>query len=206
MVALQTGVVPLQFEFVRQPTQVPAAVLQTGFAPVQAVLLVVEHWPHAPLGSHAGVAPPQFASLVQPPQVCVVVLQTGAVPPQFAFVKQPTQVSFAVLQTGVAPVQFAFEVHATQVFDVVLQAGVAPVHLVAFVPEHRPHAPVERHAGSDDGQLASFTQGPQVCVVVLQTGALVEQFALATHATHTLGEAVVLHTGVAPEHWAFVVH
>lgn len=131
---------------------------------------------------------------------------TGAAAPQLAFVRQPTQVSFAVLQTGVAPLQFAFEVHATQVFVVVLHAGVAPVHFVAFVPEHRPQAPVERHAGSDAVQLASFTQGPQVCVVVLHTGALVEQFALVRQATQTFGDTAVLQTGVAPEHWALVVH
>jgi hypothetical protein len=147
-----------------------------------------------------------LASLAQPAQVCVVVLHTGVAPPQFVFVKQPTQVWFAVLQTGVAPLQFAFDVHATQVFVVVLHAGVAPVHFVAFVPEHRPHAPLARHAGSDAGQLASFTQGPQACVVVLQTGAFVEQFAFVRHGTQTFGDTAVLQTGVAPEHWAFVVH
>jgi hypothetical protein len=66
--------------------------------------LLIEHWPHAPLGSQAGVAPPQLASVVQPTQACVVALQTGVTPPQFAFVKQPTQVPAAVLQTGLAPV------------------------------------------------------------------------------------------------------
>ena len=97
------------------------------------------------------MAPPHCESLVQPPHVLVVVLQIGVAPLQFAFVRHPTQVVVAVSQIGVAP-----------------------VHFVALVPEHRPHAPEGRHAGRAAGQLASDTHGPQVFVVVLQTGVLVE--------------------------------
>ena len=54
-------------------------------APPQAVALVAEHWPQAPLASHAGVAPPHSTSPAQARHVCVVVLQTGDVPPHWAF-------------------------------------------------------------------------------------------------------------------------
>jgi len=203
---LQTGVTPPQFALVKQAAHVPVAVLQTGFAPVQAVALVAEHCPHEPDASQAGVAPLQFASVVQPTQTWVVVLHTGVAPLQFAPVRQPTQVFVAVLHTGVAPLQFAFVVQATQVLVVVLQAGVAPVHLVAFVDEQSPHAPEASQAGSAAGQLASFTQGPQTCVVVLHTGALVPQFKFVRHTTQIFGDTAVSHTGFAAGHCELVTH
>jgi hypothetical protein len=46
---LQTGVVPEQLAFDRHDTQVPVVVKQRGVAPAQAVVLVAEHCPHAPL-------------------------------------------------------------------------------------------------------------------------------------------------------------
>ena len=180
---LQTGVTPPQFALVTQAAHVPVAVSQTGFAPVQAVALVAEHCPHEPYASQAGVAPLQFASVVQPTQTWVV-----------------------VLHTGVAPLQFAFVVQATQVLVVVLQAGVAPVHLVAFVDEQSPHAPEASQAGSAAGQLASFTQGPQTCVVVLHTGALVPQFKFVRHTTQIFGDTAVSHTGFAAGHCELVTH
>ena len=60
---LQTGVEPLQSAFAVQRTQTPVAALHTGVPPVQAVALPTEHWPHAPVGSHAGVAPLQSIRL-----------------------------------------------------------------------------------------------------------------------------------------------
>ena len=177
----QTGVLPLQLAFVRHPTHVADVTSQRGFAPVQADEFVAEHCPHAPLDRQAGVAPPHCESLVQPVQALFV--QIGVAPLQFAFVKQPTQVAVAVSQTGVAP-----------------------VHLVPFVPEQRPHAPEDRHAGNDAGQFVSDVHGPQVLVVVLQTGVLVEHWVLFRHCTQTFGDTVVSQTGLAVGHCAFVVH
>jgi hypothetical protein len=93
-------------------------------APEQAVALVAEHWPQAPVGWQAGVEPPHSPSPAQARQVCVAVLQTGAVPEHCAL-----------------------EVQGTQVPAAVKQAGVAPEHLVAFVAEHWPHDPSGWHAG-----------------------------------------------------------
>jgi hypothetical protein len=73
----QTGVVPLQFAFVTQPTQVAVVVSQTGVAPVHFVPFVPEQSPHAPEAKQAGRAAGQFASVVHGPHVLVVVLQTG---------------------------------------------------------------------------------------------------------------------------------
>ena len=63
-----------------QATQTPAAVLHAGVGAVHRVVLVAEHWPHAPPGWQAGVAPPHSLSPAQARQVCVVVLQTGVAP------------------------------------------------------------------------------------------------------------------------------
>jgi hypothetical protein len=115
---LHTGVVPLQSAFAVQRTHVPVVPLQTGVAPLHAVVFVGEHWPHAPVDWQAGVAPPHCALLEQPTQVCVPTLHTGVVPLQSAFAVQRTQVPLAVLQTGVAPPQ-----------------------AVAFPAEHWPHEP-----------------------------------------------------------------
>jgi hypothetical protein len=82
-------------------------------------VLVTEHWPQAPEGWQAGRAPGHSASAPQARQVCEVVLHTGVVPPHWAFDVQGTQVAVGTSQ-----------------------AGVAPVHLVAFVAEHSPQAPV----------------------------------------------------------------
>jgi len=53
----QTGVVPEQSALARQATQVPPGVKQSGVPAVQRNELPAEHWPHEPLGWHAGVAP-----------------------------------------------------------------------------------------------------------------------------------------------------
>jgi hypothetical protein len=119
VVVLQTGVVPPHWAFEVHGTQVPVVVKQAGVAPPQALALVAEHCPQAPLAWQAGVAPPQSPSPAQARQTCVAVLQTGVVPPQVAFETQGTHVAVATLQ-----------------------AGVAPVHLVAFVDEHCPQEPL----------------------------------------------------------------
>ena len=86
-------------------TQMPAPGKQTGVAPVHRVVLVAEHWPHAPPGWQAGVAPPHSVSPAHARHVCVAVLHTGVLPPHWAFDVHGTQVAEAASQTGVAPVQ-----------------------------------------------------------------------------------------------------
>jgi hypothetical protein len=63
---------------------------------VQAVVLVAEHWPQAPLPWQAGVAPPQSASPAQARQAWVVVLQTGFVPEHCVFETHGTHVPLGV--------------------------------------------------------------------------------------------------------------
>jgi hypothetical protein len=142
--------------------------------------LVAEHWPHAPDGWQAGDDVGHWLSLAQAWQACVVVLQMGVVPPQFAFDVQGTQVALAVSQ-----------------------AGVAPLHLVAFVAEHCPQAPLPWHAGVALGHSESPAQARQVWLVVLQTGVEPPHWALEVQGTHV--PVPVKHTGVAPEHWAVFV-
>jgi hypothetical protein len=60
---------------------VPPVVSHTGVAPAHAVAFVVEHAPHAPLGSQAAVAPLQSASPPHARHVFVPVSHTGFVPP-----------------------------------------------------------------------------------------------------------------------------
>jgi hypothetical protein len=183
---LQTGALPPQSEFDTHATQVPAEVRQTGVAPPQAVVLVAEHWPHAPVGSQAGVAgfPPHSPSPWQPRQTCSATLQTGEVKPQSVSPRQRTHRPVAVLQTGVAP-----------------------VHAEVFVAEHWPHAPEASQAGVAPPHSPSPAHPRHVWVPPLQTGAVPEQLAFETHPTHVW--LVVLQTGVAPvqaeafvaEHW-----
>jgi hypothetical protein len=145
---LHTGVAPPQSLSARQVTHVPAVVRQTGVVPPQRDTLPAEHWPHAPLGWHAGVAPlPHSPSPVHARQVCVATLHTGAVPPQCALVT-----------------------HGTQVADGTSHAGVAPEHRLAFVAEQMPHAPLGWHAGVEPPQSLSPPHARQVFVARLQTG------------------------------------
>jgi hypothetical protein len=113
VVPLHTGALPPQSALPTQPTHVPDAVRQTDVTPPQAVVLVVEHWPHAPEASHAGVVPPHSPSPAHARHVCVVPLQMGAAPLQSAFAVQRTQIPATASHTGVPPWQ-----------------------LVAFVAEH----------------------------------------------------------------------
>ncbi len=159
----------------RQPTHVPVPTSQVGVAPVQDVALVLEHAPHAPVGSHAGVAPPQSTSAAHGRQVWVVVLQTGFVPPHWAFV-----------------------VHEAHVPVAVSQVAVGPVHFETFDAEQTPHAPVGSQAGVAPPHSPSPEQPRHVCVVASHVGVVPLQFAFEVQPTHT--PAVASHTEVAPAH------
>jgi hypothetical protein len=159
----------------RQPTHVPVGTLQVDVAPVQAVALVLEQAPHAPVGWHAGVAPPQSPSPVHGRQVCVVGLQTGFVPPHWAFV-----------------------VHDAHVPVPVSQVAVGPVHFETFDAEHTPHAPVGSQAGVAPPHSPSPEQPRQVCVVVSHVGVVPLQFAFDVQPTQM--PAVASHIEVAPAH------
>ena len=96
VVVLHTGIVPLHWAFEVQGTHVALVVSHAGVAPVQAVALVAEHWPQAPLAWQAGVAPPHSASPAQARQTWATVLHTGVVPPHWAFEVQGTQMPVVV--------------------------------------------------------------------------------------------------------------
>ena len=145
-------------------------------APLQAEALVAEHWPQEPLGSQAGVAPPHSPSPAQARQVCVAVLQIGFVPEHCALVRHGTQVALATSHTGVAP-----------------------EHFEALVAEHWAQAPLDWQAGMAAGHSASAAQARQVCVAVLQTGAVPLHWAFEVQGTQVaLGTS---QAGVAPVHW-----
>jgi hypothetical protein len=169
----QTGAVPPHWAADVQPTQSAAVASQTGrLVPAHSVRLLAEHWPHAPLGSHAGAAAGHSASRAQARQVCV--------PPQ----------------TGVAPPHCELDVHATHVPVATLHAGVAPAHSVRLLAEHWPHTPLGWHAGVAPPHGASLVQPRQVCEPGSQTGAAAPQSALLRHATQK--PLFVSHSGVAP--------
>src|SRR6185312_711576 len=103
----QAGVDPLHSLSPAQARQAWVAVLQTGVAPPhwlsvvqppQAVTLLAEHWPQAPVGSQAGVAPPQSLSRAQARQTCVPPSQMGVIPPHWALLTHETQVPLPVWQ------------------------------------------------------------------------------------------------------------
>lgn len=87
---LQIGAGAAQFASDTHCTQVAAATLHTGVAPVHWVVLAAEHWPQAPLVVQAGVPPEHSLSPEQARQACVPASQVGALPLQFAPVRQPT--------------------------------------------------------------------------------------------------------------------
>jgi len=121
------------------------------------VVLLAEHWPHAPDGSHAGVEPPQSASPPQPRQACRLPSQIGAV---------------ALLQSALA--------RLTQVPLGTSQAGMLPVQRILLVAEQIPQAPDGWQAGvAPVPQSPSPPQPRQVCVLPSQTGVVPEQSALA---------------------------
>jgi len=89
---LQTGAVPLHCAFDVHGTHVPVVVKQAGVVPPHLLVLVAEHWPHAPEDWQAGVAPPQSLSPPQAWQRWVLPLHTGVVPEQSALATQRTHV------------------------------------------------------------------------------------------------------------------
>jgi hypothetical protein len=145
----QTGVAPEQSALATHATHLPPATSQSGVAPVQAVVLVAEHAPQAPDGSHAcpPAAPAQSASPVQPRQTCVVSSQTGLTPAHVALVTHPMQTPRGTSQTAVAPAQ-----------------------AVMFVAEHAPQAPDGWQAGVAPPQSASPVHPRHVFVPASQTG------------------------------------
>ena len=187
----QMGVAPLQSALATHRTQVPAATLQTGVAPVHWVALPAEHCPQAPPGWQAGVAPAHSLSPEQARQTRRAGSQTGVAPPQSLLVRQPTQVLVDGLQTGAGAAQFASVTHCTQVALATLQTGVVPVHSVALVAEHWPQAPLVVQAGVLPAHSLSPPQARQACVPVSQVGAVPLQFAPVRQPTQTRGDAVV---------------
>ena len=131
-----------------------------GVAPVQAVLLVAEHWPHAPDDWQAGAPAPHSLSPAQARQTWVAVLQTGLVPPHSALLMQLTQVPVGTSQAGVVPVQS-----------------------LVLVAEQMPQAPDDWQAGAPALQSPSPPQARQVCVPPSQTGVVPEQSASARQRT-----------------------
>ena len=113
-----TGAVPLHCALETQGTHVPLDVKQTGVAPPQALALLAEHCPHAPLAWHAGVAPPHSPS-----------------PPHARHRCEPPS------HTGVAPEQSELATQRTHVPEGAKQTGVDPPHASEFEAEHWPHAP-----------------------------------------------------------------
>jgi hypothetical protein len=178
---LHTGVAPAHSVSARHVTHVPDAVKQTGVVPAQRDRLPAEHWPHAPLGWHAGVAPlPHSPSPVHARQVCVATLHTGVVPPHCALLT-----------------------HGTHVADGTSHAGVAPVQSVAFVAEQIPQAPPGWHAGVAPPQSPSPAHARQLWVARLQIGVAPPHCALLTHGTQVPEGA--WQTGVAPPQMAALV-
>jgi hypothetical protein len=121
--------------------------LQAGVDPKHSVLLVAEHWPHAPLDSHAGVAPLQSVSAPHFVHCPVTALQTGVVPKQ-SEARQARHLWVPVLQNGFPPEQSASTMQSVgpMHLPVLEQAPsrqiVAPLPLVHGPSPHaRPHLP-----------------------------------------------------------------
>jgi hypothetical protein len=131
---------PPQSALEAQPTHVPEATWQIGVAPMQAFLLVAEHWPQAPLVWQAGRAPPQSRSVAHATQAWAARSQTGVAPPHWAEAVQPTQAPAATSQTA---------------------RGV-PAQAVAFAAEHSAQAPLVWHAGAEAGHSPSLAQARHV--------------------------------------------
>jgi hypothetical protein len=142
---------------------------------VQAVLLVAEHWPHAPDVWQAGAELGHWLSFAHGWQRWAVVLQTGVVPPHCALVLQLAHTPSATLQTGVVP-----------------------EHFVTFVAEQTPHEPFGWQAGVAPGHWLSLAQAWQTCALVLQTGVVPPHSAFDTHGTQV--PPATLQAGVAPVH------
>lgn len=164
----------------------------------QTEALVDEHWVHSPASApevwHAGS--------------CAVGQLSGGGLLAVKSLVQPTHAWPKQMGTGAA--QSAFELHPTHVPLIVLHTGTGPVHCDALPAEHCVHAPASApevwQAGVGTAQSPSLAQGPQVCVVVLHTGVVPEQFAFVEHWTHVLVVPVSAHTGVAAGQSVFAPH
>ena len=77
VVPSHTGVAPEQSADDTQATHTPSVASHSAVAPAHAVVFVVEHAPHAPLGWHTAVAPPHSPSTSQPRHTCVTPSQIG---------------------------------------------------------------------------------------------------------------------------------
>ena len=167
-----------------QPTHTPGPMSHAGVAPVHRLVSLVEHWPHAPPGWHAGVAPPQSTL------------------PAHA-----RQVWLTLSQIGVAPPHWADDTHATHVPVGAWHSGVVPMHAVALPAEHWPHAPPGWHAGVALPHSLSPAQPRQAWNAGSHTGVAPPQSLSAWHATHTpvgawqMGSAPVQRVALPVEHW-----
>ena len=92
---LQCDLVPEHWASLRQATQVPETVRQSGVAPAQSAVLVAEHCPQVPDGWQAGVEPPHSLSPEQPRQVWKVESHRGAAAGQSASARHETQLPLA---------------------------------------------------------------------------------------------------------------
>ena len=155
--------------------QVPLAASQMSVAPMQALVLLAEHWAQAPLAWQAGVAPPQSPSTAQAWQTCAL-----------------------TSHTGVTPLHCAFETQATQVPGATSHAGVVPLHRLPFVAEHWAQPPLGWQAGVAPPQSPSTAQARHVYVPASQTGDVPPHWAPDRQATQV--PLPVLHSGVVPEH------
>jgi hypothetical protein len=177
VVAEQTGVVPPQSAFARQPTQTPPP----------------------PLVSHRGVAAPQrLVSAGVQAAHAPVLRHTGNFGSQSALDAQARHVCAPVSQTGRVPRQSAFATHSTQVLVVASQTLAAAAQAPGLPAAHAWQAPVAPHTGVAPPHSPSAAQARHVCVAPLHTGVAPLQSAFATHATQA--PAAVSQRGAAPPH------
>lgn len=152
---------------------------------MHAILLLDEHWMHCPSTQAGSVAVGQADVALEPLSPL-----------------QATQAFVATLQTGLLAGQLALDVQP-QVPVVVLHTGVTPEQALALVLEHCMHCPVT-HAGSAvvgqgnvEPEPLSPLHGSQVLAVVLHTGPLAGQLALASQPQTWFA---TMQTGVVPPH------
>jgi len=179
-VVSQTGVVPEHWASLRQATQVPETVRQSGVPPVHSVVFVAEHWPQVPDAWQAGVDPPHSLSLLQPRQVWKVPSHLGAAAGQSASAR-----------------------HVTHVPLDAWQSGFVPVHSVVFVAEHWPHAPEPWQAGVAPPHSLSPAQARQTCADTLQTGVTPPHSAFELQFTQV--PVATLQAGIEPLHRVVLV-
>jgi hypothetical protein len=147
---LQTGADAGHSELLAHP-HVPLLSSQVGVVTPHAVLLVAEHWAHAPLGRQAGAPDSGQASVAEEPKSPLhgpQVLPLGS-------------------HIGAVAGQLEFEAHP-QVPLATLHVGCPPVHAVALVAEHCSHRPLTQARRAAVGQ-ASAPLEPASLMQALQT-------------------------------------